>query len=507
MEQRRREHPFGEPPQEIAITHEMPSRRSSASCRRPGVRHLALSRREMLRTSANGFGLLALSAILPTNLTAAPPTSISPVSPLARPHFTPRAKRVIFCFMDGGVSHVDSFDPKPKLAELDGQPFTDSKNPTANGNRQWLKSPWLFKPRGESGMPVSELFPHIAACADDLAVIRSMKADLPLHSTGVLKLHTGVNNAGRPSLGSWATYGLGSENENLPGFVVLSFGVVPCGGMETFSNGFLPASQQATLFHADGTPIDNIHPADADGRVQRAKLALVREADAGFSRSLGGDDAVDSAVRNYEMAYRMQSLVPDVLDLARETEATRRLYAIDSKVASQRLFGIQCLRARRLVEAGVRFVEITCPPGPSNGAWDQHGNLKQGHEKNALDTDQAIAGLIRDLKARGLFEETLIAWAGEFGRTPHSAGRDGRDHHPEGFSVWLAGAGIRGGTVFGATDELGIHAVEGVTSIHDLHATILHLLGLDHERLTYRFSGRDFRLTDVHGQVVREILT
>jgi hypothetical protein len=321
-----------------------------------------------------------------------------------------------------------------------------------------------------------------------------------------LFLHTGSNNAGRPTLGSWVNYGLGSESENLPGFVVLSFGVVPCGGMENFSSGFLPASHQATLIAADGTPLDNIQPADKDARIQEAKLALLRGRNAAFSQQLGGSDAVDSAIRNYETAYRMQSHVPDVLDLAKETAATQKLYGLDSNVPSKRLYGIQCLRARRLIEAGVRFVEITCPPGASNGTWDQHGDLKKGHEKNALDTDQAIAGLIKDLKARGLFEETLIVWAGEFGRTPHSAGRDGRDHHPEGFTVWLAGGGVKGGVIHGATDDLGMHAVENVCTMHDLHATILHLLGLDHERLTFRFSGRDFRLTDVHGHVIREIL-
>jgi hypothetical protein len=322
----------------------------------------------------------------------------------------------------------------------------------------------------------------------------------------VLFLHTGVNNAGRPSLGSWVSYGLGSENRNLPSFVVLSFGVVPCGGLETFSNGFLPANHQATLFRAEGVPIANLQPGDREPRLQQAKLDLLRSQDAEFGRSLAGDRAISSAIRNYELAYRMQSLVPDILDLGRETRATQQLYGIDSPIPSKRLYGIQCLRARRLVEAGVRFVEITCPPGASNGTWDQHGDLKRGHEKNAQDTDQAIAALIKDLKRRGLLDETLIVWAGEFGRTPHSAGRDGRDHHPEGFSIWLAGGGVRGGTVHGATDELGMHAVDGICTMHDLHATMLHLLGLDHERLTYHFSGRDFRLTDVSGAVIRDIL-
>ena len=455
----------------------------------------------MLSASANGFGMLALSGLMGQPARA---TAVGGASAVG-PHFAPKVKNVIFCFMDGGVSHVDSFDPKTKLVEVDGQ-VAESKNPTANANRKWLKSPWEFKQHGQCGMPVSSLFPHIAGCADDLAVIRSMKADLPIHSTGVLRLHTGSNNAGKPSLGAWTTYGLGTESQNLPGFVVLSFGVVPCGGLENYSSGFLPASHQASFFRVEGPPIENIIAADKDSRVQRAKLGLLRDQDSAFSRTLGGDDDIDSAIRNYEMAYRMQSLVPDVLAVERETAATQMLYGIDSKVPSQRLYGMQCLRARRLIEAGVRFVEITCPPGASNGTWDQHGALKSGHEKNALDTDQAIAGLIRDLKQRGLFDETLILWAGEFGRTPHSTGRDGRDHHPEGFSVWLAGGGVKGGTVYGATDELGMHATENICNFHDLHATILHLLGLDHERLTFRFGGRDHRLTDVHGHVVREIL-
>ena len=453
-----------------------------------------VTRRHLLKSTAQGFGWLALSSLLAQDRPA-----------LAAPHFRPRAKNVIFCFMDGGVSHVDSFDPKPKLTELDGRPFNDSRNPTARGNRQWLRSPWAFRRHGQSGLPVSELFPHIAKCADDLALVRSMKADLPLHSTGVLFLHTGANAAGRPSLGAWTSYGLGSENRNLPDFVVLSFGVVPCGGLENFSSGFLPANHQATLFHADGAPLENLRPGAGPSRLQEAQLGLLRDQNAAFGRGVG-DASVNAALRNYELAFRMQALVPDVLDLARETRATHRLYGIDSSVPTKRLYGIQCLRARRLIESGVRFVEITCPPGQSNGTWDQHGDLKRGHEKNAIDTDQAIAGLLIDLKQRGLLDETLVVWAGEFGRTPHSAGRDGRDHHPEGFSLWLAGGGVKGGTALGATDELGMQAVENVSTIHDLHATILHLLGLDHERLTYRFGGRDFRLTDVHGHVLGEII-
>jgi hypothetical protein len=452
----------------------------------------------MLTSSACGFGSIALSALLADQ-------SFAGTNPLG-PHFAPRAKNVVFCFLDGGVSHVDSFDPKPKLVNLHGKATGKIENPTANKDRKWLRSPWRFHHHGQCGMPVSELFPHIASCADDLAVIRSMQADLPIHSTAVLLLHTGSNVAGRPSLGSWATYGLGSENQNLPGFVVLSFGVVPCGGLENYSSGFLPANHQATHVMADGDPIANLVPADKSPRVQRAKLDLLARRDKAFSESLGGNVAVESAIRNYELAYRMQSLVPDVLDLGQETAATHKLYGIDSPIESKRLYGIQCLRARRLVESGVRFIEITCPPGASNGTWDQHGNLKKGHEKNALDTDQAIAALIKDLKWRGLLEETLIVWAGEFGRTPHSASEDGRDHHPEGFSIWLAGGGVKGGTIYGSTDEVGMFAVENPTSIHDLHATILHLVGLDHERLTFRFGGRDMSLTDIYGRVITEIL-
>jgi hypothetical protein len=445
-----------------------------------------LTRRALLQRSATGFGAVALSALLAEESGA-------------RSHFAARACNVIFLFMDGGVSHVDSFDPKPELARRAGE--------TYQGNRRWLESPWRFSRHGRSGLPISELFPHIAACADELAVIRSMKADLPLHSTGVLLLHTGSNNAGRPSLGSWVTYGLGSENRNLPGFVVLNFDVVPCGGMENFSSGFLPASHQATILRAEGTPLANIEPGRRDPRVQRALLDLLAGADRNFSRTLGHNDGVESAIRNYELAYQMQSQVPDVLDLGRESRATQRLYGLDSTDPVQRQYATQCLRARRLVEAGVRFVEVGCPSlAASNGTWDQHGNLKGGHERNAFVTDRPIAGLLRDLKARGLLDETLVLWAGEFGRTPHAPSRDGRDHHPEGFSVWLAGGGVRGGTAYGATDELGMHAVDGICTFHDLHATLLHQLGLDHERLTYRFGGRDFRLTDVHGRVVREIL-
>lgn len=473
------------------------SRRSDAShgqsgC--PGRRSSSFDRRSLLQNAATGFGWTAMAAALHR-------TSLGESSLASTPktHFPAKAKSVIFLFMDGGVSHVDSFDPKPDLAKHEGEPWS------GDPSRKWVKSPWKFQQHGQCGTPVSELFPHIASCIDDIAVIRSMKADLPIHSTGVLLLHTGHNLAGRPSLGSWVNYGLGTENENLPGYVVLSFGHVPVGGMEAFASGFLPSSHEPTIMRAEGEPIENLQGIGPSA-IQLAKLDLLKEQDSSFAAQLGGDSSVESAIRNYELAAKMQILVPDVLDDARETQATRDLYGLDDPDPNTKLYARQCLRARRLVEAGVRFIQINCPYGLSNGTWDQHGGLKAGHEKNAKQTDRAVAGLIKDLKQRGMLDSTLIVWAGEFGRTPHAPGPDGRDHHPEGFSVFLAGGGARGGVVHGATDQFGVHAVENICDMHDLHATILHLCGIDHERLTFRSAGRDFRLTDVKGKVIRAVV-
>ncbi len=307
-------------------------------------------------------------------------------------------------------------------------------------------------------------------------------------------------------MGSWINYGLGSENRNLPGYVLLRDEYVPPGGLENFSNGFLPADHQATHLKADEPPVDNIVPADA-AMLQQAKLQTILAQDRAFAADQQGNDAVEAAIRNYEMAYQMQSLVPDVLDLSKESEATKRLYGLDAKDKYQRLYGLQCLRARRLLEAGVRFVEVT-PPNlfGMNGTWDQHDQLRKGHETNARVTDQAVTALILDLRARGLLDETIVLWAGEFGRTPDTSNGDGRDHHPDCFTIWLAGAGIRKGTIYGSTDELGNKVAENPVTIHDLHATMLHLLGLNHRALTYRFGGRDVSLTDVHGKVVPAIL-
>ena len=467
----------------------------------PGRLRGALSRRAMLAQTATGFGWLAASALLAEEGRAAGGRLIGP-------HFEPRAKNVVFCFMDGGVSHVDSFDPKPKLAEHDGKPAGKVENVTAGGDRKWLKSPWKFQQHGQAGIPISDLFPHIARHADELCVVRSMKAEFPLHSRGNLLFHTGRNTGGLPSMGAWVTYGLGSSNKNLPGFVVLNHkNFVPPGGMENYSNGFLPALHQATFMEATGIPIANLSPADRIADVQRAKLDALTGSDHSFSEQLGTSDAVESAISNYELAYRMQSLVPDVLDLNRESEATRKMYGLDSADEPKRLYATQCLRARRLLESGVRFVEVCCPNiFGATGTWDQHGNLKGGHEKNAMIVDQAVAALVTDLKQRGMLDETLILFSGEFGRTPHCARPDGRDHHPEGFSLWMAGGGVKAGSIYGATDEMGMHSVENVVSIHDLHATMLQLLGIEHTKLTYRSGGRDYRLSDVHGKPVPALI-
>jgi hypothetical protein len=468
----------------------------------PGCAARAISRRDVLKYASNGFGLIALSALMAEKAYA------DLTKPQAR--LTPKVKNVIFCFMPGGVSHVDTFDPKPKLTELDGKPFdgfyqVGAKKET---NRKWLKSPWEFKQHGQSGIWVSDLFPHTAECADDLTVIRSMVTGFPLHPRANLLMHTGRNIGGYPSLGSWVNYALGSENKNLPGYVLLHGGAVPPGGLENFSNGFLPATYQAMPMQAEGKPVVNIEPADADPGVQRLKLDVLLAEDRQFLESVQKNDAVESAIKNYELAYKMQSVVPDVLNLDKETDATKRLYGIDTPDKEKHLYSLQCLRARRLIESGVRFVEITCPEihGNNNGTWDQHSALKKGHEGNASITDQGVAALLKDLKSRGLLKETLVVWATEFGRTPHAAKPDGRDHHETAFTVWMAGGGLKSGTVYGATDELGMRSVENVTEVYDLHATILRLLGLDHKKLTYRFGGRDVSLTDVHGQVIDRIL-
>ncbi|MBL9127775.1 MAG: DUF1501 domain-containing protein [Verrucomicrobiales bacterium] len=467
----------------------------------PGRRSVGATRRDFLRRSSMGFGWVAFAGL-------SHPWAMADAGRLAT-HFAPRARHVIFLFMDGGVSHVDTFDPKPDLDRRSGQPAkwrADKLSQATSANRKWLGSLWEFKQRGRSGLWVSELFPHVAKVADDLCVIRSVVGESPLHGAQALLLHTGRSVGAAPSMGSWISYGLGTDNEQLPGYVLLNNDWIPNGGFQNFASAYLPATHQATLVRAKGTPVDNIVPADP-APVQRGKLDFLRAQDGDFARDLGGSDAIESAIRNHETAARMQSLVPKLCDVSDESPETLKLYGVDRTNDFDRFYSLQCLRARRLVESGVRFVEVTCPLTHSNNApWDQHGELKVRHEENARITDQPVAALLTDLKARGLLDKTLVVWAGEMGRTPHSAGNDGRDHHVSGYTIWLAGGGVRAGRTYGETDEMGMSAVENPVDIHDIHATLLHLMGMDHQRLTFRFGGRDMRLTDVHGNVIKDIV-
>ena len=462
-----------------------------------------MSRRDMLGLCSTGFGALALAGLTgPAGAAARPP------------HFLPRAKHVIFCYMSGGVSHVDTFDPKPRLQREHGNPMPMKIERTQfNQNGNIFGSPYAFKRHGESGIPVSSLFPHVATCVDDLAVIRSMTSTANEHAQGNYFFHTGFTFMGHPSAGAWVSYGLGSENENLPGFVILQSGPanVPHGGVGLYGNGYLPAHHQGSILQSDKTnAVRNIQSLEAPQN-QRRRLDFVNQLDRGFVQTIGGDADVEAAIENYETAFRMQAAVPELCDISGESGATKRLYGLDHPHAMTRHYARQCLLARRLVERGVRFVELSCLPqnegdGQAANPWDQHGNLEKGHTNMALQVDQPIAGLIKDLKRRGLLDETLVIWAGEFGRTPFSQGSNGRDHNPYGFSIWLAGGGIKGGTVYGATDEYGYHVVENKCSVYDLWATVLHQLGVDHEELTFRHGGRDLRLTDVHGHVLRDII-
>lgn len=457
------------------------------------------SRRGFLRGVSAGFGMLALNGILGAG--AAVPL-----------HTPPRARRVVFCFMDGGPSHVDTFDPKPLLKTHQGKAIgagAVSKRSQSNESRVWLGSFWDFEQRGQSGLWVSELLPHIARVADRICVVRSMVGELPLHGQQNLLLHTGRIIGQAPSLGAWLSYGLGTENSSLPGYVVLNNDWVPNGGLENFGSSFLPASHQASMVRARGVPLDNIVPGDPE-RIQRTKLRLLREQDAAFAAEASEGREIESAIANYETAFRMQSAIPEVADVDSEPAYIRELYGLDSVDEHQRFYATQALRARRLLEAGVRFVEITCPSFDGNNSpWDQHGLLKKNHEKNARITDRSVAALILDLEQRGLLEDTIVLWAGEMGRTPHTpkvSDTCGRDHHVDGYSLFVAGGGFKSGMAFGETDSFGNSVVNEPVNIHDIHATILHLMGIDHRRLTYRFGGRDHRLTDVHGRVLEELL-
>ena len=466
-----------------------------------------LTRREMLCRCANGFGGLALASLLAQDQARAAEDPLK----VRQPHFPAKADSVIFLFMDGGPSQMDSFDPKPRLREWHGKPIP-MKTPTTvfNIGDKVLGSSFEFQQHGQSGTPVSNLFPHVATCADDLTVIRSMVSDHSEHTAANYFIHSGSGFQGRPSMGGWVVYGLGSECRNLPGFIVLESGLVPPGGLDLFGSGFLPASYQGTLFRKGKVPIADLAPRESSADLQKNKLALLSKLNSGVVQRLGNAPQVEATIANYELAFRMQSEVPDLLAIESESEATRKLYGIDE--ADTEEFGRQCLLARRMVERGVRFIELLPPARKGVDRWDQHASLIDGHTTNARAVDKPIAALLKDLKSRGLLERTIVLWGGEFGRTPCAQGDVnspgvGRDHNPFGFTMWIAGGGFKPGIVHGATDEFGYYAVENKVHIHDLHATILHQLGMDHKKLTYRFSGRDMRLTDVHGEIMRDLIS
>ena len=462
-----------------------------------------LSRREALRRAACGFGYMALAGMASAGTRT-----------LSLPHFSPKAKRVIFIFMQGGPSHVDTFDYKPGLLDHDGKMvnFDDARTIANTGRRgtaqRVMKPLWKFSRHGQSGRWVSELFPHMARYVDDLCLIHSMQTEGVAHGPATLFLHCGSTNFVRPSMGSWITYGLGTENENLPGFVTLgpSSGN---GGARNFGSAFLPPAFQGTAIGKAGGPareasIQNLVNPVLTPERQRAQFDLLRAINAEQIRDRRNDAELEAVVESFELGWRMQSHARDTLDLSRESAVTLAQYGIGEKDTDD--FGRRCLMARRLCEQGVRYVQVTYGDNTANPAWDQHSNLPK-HADHARAVDKPVAGLLEDLKQRGLLEDTIVWWGGEFGRTPYAEKNGtGRDHNPGGFTVWLAGGGIKPGIAYGETDEFGARAARDRVHMHDLHATILHLLGIDHEKLTYRHAGRDFRLTDVHGEIVRPIL-
>ena len=466
------------------------------------------NRRTFLQSAACGFGWLAWSALAAERAAASQQNA-------ALPHIVPRAKRMIFLFMQGGPSQVDTFDYKPRLEQDDGKqmPFDDARaiaNTGSRGSQQRvMKSPWKFAQHGQSGHWVSDLFPHQATCVDDLCFLHGVHTEGVAHGPATLFLHCGSTNLVRPSVGSWLSYGLGPENDNLPAFVSIAPSAGN-GGPRNYGQAFLPAIHQGTALGKAGGPareatIRNLVNSELSLPAQRRQLDLIRELNtAQLSRS-SGDSDLEAALESYELAWRMQTNVPGVLDLAAETPATQTMYGIGEKATDN--FGRQCLMARRLCEAGVRYVQVTYGDNTANPAWDQHSNLPK-HADHALAVDRPIAGLLADLKQRGLLDDTLVWFGAEFGRTPYAEKNGtGRDHNPGGFTMWLAGGGVKPGFAYGETDEFGHAAVSGRTHMHDVHATLLHQLGLDHEKLTYRYAGRDFRLTDVAGRVVDEIIS
>ena len=475
------------------------------------------SRREFLFESGGGISGLALAWLLDQDGLLASddsacsnaPAAANPMAP-RKPHFPPRAKSVISLFMSGGVSHVDTFDPKPALARYAGQPLTGKGDIVVRqGNPGTLMpSPFTFRKFGQSGIEVSEVFPHIASHVDEIALIRSMYSMSNDHVQAVYALQSGVIRMGYPCLGSWVTYGLGSENQNLPGFVVIyDARGGPLGGPSDWSQGFMPAAYQGTVFKASGTPIIDLKPpAGVAPEQERARLDLLMKLNERDAQKYPGNTELTARISSYELAYRMQSCAPEVVDIESESEATRKLYGIDDPVTEP--FGRQCLMARRLVERGVRFVQLYHGGmGVQNiDTWDAHENVQDNHSRHGKEADLPISGLLTDLKARGLLDSTLVIWQGEFGRMPISQRGVGRDHNPGAMSIWMAGARIQGGQVIGSSDEFGYKAAEQPISVHDFHATVLHLLGMDHTKLTYRFNGRDLRLTDVYGELIPQIV-
>ena len=468
------------------------------------------SRRRLLKRAGAGFGLLGLQSLLGGDgLLANSGDAINPLV-LADSHFRAKAKSVIFVFAYGGPSHVDLLDPKPALHKWHGKPIpvfrkedafnTKTTQPTA------MRSPFEFSQHGQSGLPISEMFPHISRHADDLCVIRSMHCESNNHAPALFQMNTGFTLAGRPSMGAWTTYGLGSENDSLPAFVVMwDYRGGPVGGAQNWTAGFIPAAYQGVPFRSQGEAIIDLNrPGDVSAEQQRARLDLIAKLNDRHLAANPGERELAARIYSYELAARMQLAAPEAVDITQESATTRRLYGMEQPISAY--FGRQCLMARRLVERGVRFVQLYSGGGDQMLSWDAHGNLRANLEQHCPEVDQPVAGLIQDLKQRGMLDETLIIWGGEFGRMPTNQGSAGRDHNPRGFSMFLAGGGIKGGMSYGSTDEFGYAAAENPVSIPDLHATCLHQLGLDHTRLTYHHRGRDMRLTDVSGRVLHEII-
>jgi hypothetical protein len=459
-----------------------------------------LSRRSLLQRTAVGFGALALRSMLADESSAAHPLE-------ARSSLEPaRAKRIIFLLMSGGPSQVDTFDPKPLLDRDHGKPLPFAKPRVQfNATKNLLRSPWKFRQHGESGLWASELFPRLATRVDDLCMVHSCYGTNPAHGGAMMKLHTGSDRFIRPSIGSWLSYGLGTENANLPAFVTIC-PTLAFGGVNNWSSSFLPAVHNGTSLGDASVPSERarvryIKNSKLPREVQRLQLQRLETLNRGFLERAGVDASLEARISSFELAFRMQTSIPDVEDLSSETPATMKLYGMDDPVTAN--FGRMCLLARRFAESGVRFIQVT--HNDDKVQWDQHSNLKRDHEKNAREVDQPITGLLTDLKQRGLLEDTLIWWGSEFGRTPTAESADGRDHNPEGFTMWLAGGGVKGGFRYGSTDDYGYYAAENKVHIHDFHATLLHAMGLDHEQLTYSHAGRDFRLTDVEGNVVSDV--